>query len=67
MKSCARVDLRTQIEYNENDVTLVATEALAADSDVDGDVDLLDYEDFQGCVTGPDALVTDGCQCLDFD
>lgn len=32
-----------------------------------GGVDLLDYDDFEPCLTGPNAGVTVGCECFDVD
>jgi len=35
------------------------------DCNGDGVVDLYDYGDFEACLTGPDAGVTEGCECFD--
>ena len=41
---------------------------LAGDYDVDGDVDLADYERFADCITGPDAgPIAPSCDLFDFD
>lgn len=37
------------------------------DCDGDGDVDLHDFELLEGCLTGPNGLVSDDCRCYDFD
>ncbi len=38
------------------------------DTDGDGDVDLVDFETYLGCVTGPDGgPIADGCAAVDFD
>lgn len=37
------------------------------DCDGDGDVDLVDFADFQLCFTGPGGSVSAGCECADFD
>ncbi len=56
-----------QVEYNETDVTLVAAESLVADSDVDGDVDLVDHSTLRTCMTGPTGIVAPECLCSDVD
>lgn len=38
-----------------------------ADCNSDGRVNLMDYEDFEPCFTGPDAGVRTGCGCFDVD
>ncbi len=35
------------------------------DCEDDGDVDLNDFEAFEDCLTGPDAVVDDACRCFD--
>ena len=35
------------------------------DCDSTGGVDLLDYGDFEVCLSGPDAGVVEGCECFD--
>ena len=35
------------------------------DCEDDGDVDLLDYNRFESCLTGPDGGVAAGCECFD--
>lgn len=38
------------------------------DCEDDGDVDLNDFEAFEGCLTGPDTpVVDDACRCFDVD
>jgi WD40 repeat protein len=37
------------------------------DTDGDGDVDLVDFAQFQLCFTGPGAPLADGCDSVDFD
>lgn len=37
------------------------------DQDADGDIDLLDYEQFLNCQTGPDGELAPGCGFFDFD
>lgn len=32
-----------------------------------GGVNLLDYDDFESCMLGPDAGVAEGCECFDVD
>ncbi|MCH7813011.1 MAG: hypothetical protein IID40_03225, partial [Planctomycetes bacterium] len=54
-----------EIQYNANDVTLVVTEPLPGDCNVDGCVDLVDYAGFSDCFSGPNAPVTTECQCFD--
>lgn len=39
----------------------------AGDFDGDGDVDLVDFGDFQLCFTGSTGTVAAGCECADFD
>ncbi len=56
-----------QIEYNNQDVTLVVVDTLPGDINVDGRVDLLDYAPFAGCITGPAGSVAIECQCHDID
>lgn len=42
--------------------------AMSGDCDIDGDIDLLDFGQFQVCFTGMDAgPYADGCACSDFD
>jgi len=36
-----------------------------SDCNSTGGVDLLDYDDFEGCLTGPDTGVTEACKCFD--
>ncbi len=40
---------------------------LAADCDGDADVDLFDYNAFQGCYSGPDVPAAPECECFDLD
>jgi len=40
---------------------------LDGDCDEDGDVDHIDYADFESCLTGPDVVVDPGCTCFDLD
>jgi formylmethanofuran dehydrogenase subunit C len=37
------------------------------DCDSDGDVDLVDFGQFQLCFTGPGGSIAGGCSCSDFD
>lgn len=39
----------------------------AGDMDGDGDVDLVDFGEFQLCFTGGAGTVAAGCECTDFD
>jgi hypothetical protein len=39
----------------------------AGDFDSDGDVDLVDFGEFQLCFTGGTGTVAEGCECADFD
>jgi hypothetical protein len=39
----------------------------AGDFDGDGDVDLVDFGEFQLCFTGGTGTLADGCDCADFD
>lgn len=42
--------------------------ALAPDDcNSDGGVNLIDYDDFEGCLSGPDIAVTPVCTCFDVD
>ena len=36
-----------------------------SDCNSTGGVDLLDYDDFEACLTGPDAGLAEGCECFD--
>jgi len=36
-----------------------------SDCNSTGGVDLLDYDDFEACLTGPDTGVTEACKCFD--
>ncbi|UCC29652.1 MAG: hypothetical protein JSU86_15785 [Phycisphaerales bacterium] len=38
-----------------------------ADCNSTGGVNLLDYEDFESCLSGPGAGVAEGCECFDVD
>ena len=38
-----------------------------SDCNSTGGVDLLDYDDFEACLTGPDGTVTSECRCFDVD
>jgi probable HAF family extracellular repeat protein len=37
------------------------------DSDCDGDVDLLDFWEFEACLTGPTEVLDSDCEAMDFD
>ena len=37
------------------------------DCNEDGGVTLLDYQEFESCLTGPDGIVAAGCECYDVD
>lgn len=37
------------------------------DCDGDGDIDLVDFGEFQLCFTGSSGVLTPGCECADFD
>jgi hypothetical protein len=37
------------------------------DLDGDGDVDLVDFGEFQLCFTGGTGMINEGCECADFD
>lgn len=39
----------------------------AGDMDGDGDVDLVDFGEFQLCFTGSTGTLSTGCECADFD
>ncbi len=39
---------------------------LAGDYDDDGDIDMTDYAEFSGCLTGPDGGALPGCDSFDF-
>lgn len=39
----------------------------AGDFDGDGDVDLVDFGEFQLCFTGGTGTISEGCECADFD
>lgn len=43
------------------------TAKVTGDCDADGDVDLDDYFEFQGCVSGPGGGLGAGCACVDYD
>lgn len=43
------------------------TSATAGDCDNDGDIDLIDFGQFQLCYTGSGGSLDSGCQCADFD
>ena len=53
------------------EVTLVGavvhTSIDVGDSDLDGDIDLLDARDLQNCFTGSDGGVPEGCEAMDLD
>jgi len=38
-----------------------------SDCNSTGTVDLLDYGDFEPCLTGPNAITVEGCGCFDVD
>lgn len=42
-------------------------ELAQGDCNSTGNVDLLDYDDFEPCLTGPDTGVGVGCECFDVD
>jgi M6 family metalloprotease-like protein len=48
-------------------IVVVTTEASAGDFDGDGDVDLIDFGNFQLCFTGTDGVLPPECEAADFD
>ncbi len=57
-----------RIAYNPTDVTLVVEPGVPADFDADGDVDLTDFQAFQGCFNGPNRpYAQPNCAASDFD
>ncbi|MHC4697722.1 MAG: hypothetical protein ACYTFA_13375 [Planctomycetota bacterium] len=42
-------------------------ETPSSDCNDTGGVDLLDYDDFEACLSGPSVGVTEGCECFDVD
>ncbi len=56
-----------RVEYNETEVTIVATDPLQGDINVDGKVNLDDYERLAPCLAGPDGWIAPQCECFDVD
>ena len=68
----AEVDLPPGDVGDEDvEVTLVGavvhTSIDVGDSDLDGDIDLLDARDLQNCFTGSGGGVPEGCEAMDLD
>lgn len=60
-------NLELSVTYAADSVTLAVTGPVPGDCDGDGDVDLEDYFDFEGCLSGPMGGTGTGCECFDFD
>ena len=56
-----------QVTYTANSVIVEALASTPGDCDDDGDVDLIDYACFHGCLTGPAGGLLPGCEPFDFD
>jgi hypothetical protein len=37
------------------------------DCNSDGGVNLIDYDDFEACMAGPDSGIAEGCECFDMN
>lgn len=61
----ANVDL--SVTYAAGSVTIEAMGPVPGDCDGDGDVDLDDFIDLDGCLAGPNGGLGAGCDCFDFD
>jgi len=60
-------DLDLSVTYAAGSVTLTIIGPVLGDCDGDGDADLDDYFNFEGCLTGPMGGLGAGCECFDFD
>jgi hypothetical protein len=50
-----------------DDCELCAGGAASGDANGDGNVDLDDLTRFEACIAGPEAGLSSGCECFDFD
>jgi len=58
---------RLDLTYGEHDIVLAVVPIGSPDTDADGDVDLLDYDAFQDCLSGADLPIEPTCGSMDFD
>ncbi len=55
------------IQNLSSDGELGGCTGVAADFDCNGNVDLLDFDDFESCMTGPNTALDPGCDAMDLD
>ncbi|MCP4246615.1 MAG: hypothetical protein GY778_06165 [bacterium] len=56
-----------QVNYGTSSLTLEVGDQIPGDCDLDGDVDLAEYGNFESCLTGPGGGLGTGCDCFDVD